>query len=580
MRVEFRARSLVLVSALLCFAGLAEAAGDLHTAFELDGNVVDNSPGSPSRDDWETLLSGGSANVKTLIPIVDAVNGTIFGGGDKDIQDYPAMSWTDNSVPDKDDISNAAAAAYKVGDDLIIYFVADRYATAGDAYIGAWFHKDTIGLSSGGFTGKKSIGDILVLINFVNGGTVPVVEVLEWDPVACPSKDPGNSENFGVGQCPGNNLQILYKQSAKCALNGPNGTACAIANVGGEAAVWTFESKSGGPPGIYPVNSLFEGAINISALLGTNACFASFLIETRASSSETAQLKDFVLGSFPLCRVTISKQCSDDATYDPNLGYIPVPWTVLVQNDGFAPVSNVVVTDNNCGLGGTTVLNTGSIAAGGSKTVTGACQLSGAITGVLRNGASAVADNGNIPVALAESCTTFSNQPGVCFDSCGFNTSPSLMVTKACTTRLDSTDGIVKVLVDYTGTVTNTSDTEIPPGGSVPVPTPLNFVSVQETLPETSGPLTLYPTAADAAAGTNAVGTSIGVLPGETFYFTGSYTPSAPDDPNAECASDAEFTDQVSASGEDVFTGQSTSDTADATCNLCTDCSSAPAGGG
>jgi hypothetical protein len=575
----------VALAALLVLTGSPSWSADLADAFELDGNALDDD-GAGGKDDWQTLLNsnatppaGSGAQTVTKVPVTEADNVTIFAGGDKDIKNYPDMGWTDGSVPDKDDITNAAAAAYQVNGDLVIYFAADRYATAGDAFIGAWFHKDSVSLGPNGtFIGEKtgpdplvpgSFGDILVLVNFENGGVIPTVVVLEWDPIACPKKDSGNSANFGVGDCPGDNLQILFKEEAKCDPAGPNKTACAITNPDGELAAWTFQTKSGGyGPGVYPLNSFFEGGINISQLLGTDQCFASFLIETRSSSSETAQLKDFLLGEFPLCKVTLSKACSQNNVYDPLKGYIPVPYTIYVKNDGFGPIpaNTITVTDDNCTAGNTgdDVTTTISAELGASGTATdtaeimGECKIYPPFTGQPVNGV--MADAGDIDVVLGTCDATSGDW---CFAQCGIDTSPSIAVNKFCTTRLDSSGGVVKVVVDFKGEVLNDSNT-----GANPVPTPLKNVTVKETAPVAGSALTLY----SDDAFTTPITPPVSLEPGAKAYFKGTYTPSAPDNASATCAKDASFTDTVKAEGEDTFTGTSTSQTDNATCNLCVDC--------
>jgi hypothetical protein len=554
-------------------------AADVADAFELDGNAIDDL--TIDKDDWETLLNGtatppagSNAQTVTKVPVTEDENVTIFGGGDKDIKNYPDMSWTDGSVPDKDDIVNAAAAAYKVNGDLVITFAADRFATAGDAFIGAWFHKDSVSLGPNGtFIGEKTPpvngnkGDILVLVNFENGGVIPTVIVLEWDPIACPKKDSGNSANFGVGDCPGDNLQILFKEEAKCVPGGGNKDACAITNPDGEMAVWTYQTKSGGyGPGVYPLNSFFEGGINITKLLGGDQCFASFLIETRSSSSETAQLKDFILGEFPLCKVTLSKSCTSDNVYDPAKGYIPVPYTIFVKNDGFGPVpaNTITVTDDSCTPNDTTddVVTTITTALGAGQTaqVMGECQISAPFTAQPVNGVKATA--GDIDVVLGTCDATSGDW---CFAQCGIDTSPSIDVNKFCTTRLDSSSGVVKVVVDFKGEVKNDSDTAIPSGSSVPVPTPLKNVTVKETAPVAGSALTLY----SDSAFTTPITPPVSLEPGAKAYFKGTYTPSAPDNASATCAKDASFTDTVKAEGQDTFTSTSTSQTDNATCALC-----------
>jgi hypothetical protein len=138
----------------------------------------------------------------------------------------------------------------------------------------------------------------LVLVNFTKGGTTPVVQVLEWNP------DHQDAEN---------NLVVLDpSQGAKCGADGLD--ACAITNDGGPAeAPWDYTPKSG-PSGVFPEEAFFEGAINLSAFFngGTVPCFASFMAESRSSSSVTAVLKDFVLDSFQNCEagITLAANCN------------------------------------------------------------------------------------------------------------------------------------------------------------------------------------------------------------------------------------------------------------------------------
>ncbi len=70
------------------------------------------------------------------------------------------------------------------------------------------------------------------------------------------------------------------------------------------------------PPGPTPSNDLnagefLEGAINLTNL-DIVECFSTFLADSRSWNSLTADLKDFALGSLPLCHVAGSKVCSAD----------------------------------------------------------------------------------------------------------------------------------------------------------------------------------------------------------------------------------------------------------------------------
>ncbi|MDW2173112.1 hypothetical protein R7Z48_27185, partial [Vibrio sp. 1567] len=139
------ARAFCLGLILSVFASPTWAVHDLGT-FELEGNATDD---AVAGDDWENIYDGSdSANVDTGI-LPDPSPISIFTGGRKDIQDISEWSHKDGSVPDKDDLTNAYAAAYGVdngggGSDLVIYFGADRFANVGDAFMGFWFFQDDV----------------------------------------------------------------------------------------------------------------------------------------------------------------------------------------------------------------------------------------------------------------------------------------------------------------------------------------------------------------------------------------------------------------------------------------------------
>jgi hypothetical protein len=87
---------------------------------------------------------------------------------------------------------------------------------------------------------------------------------------------------------------------------------CAITNPTATPApsFWNYQAK-GGTLGTFPPQTFFEGGVNLNKIFPTGVpCFSSFLAETRSSSSITATLKDFAEGSFNLCKITVTKNCS------------------------------------------------------------------------------------------------------------------------------------------------------------------------------------------------------------------------------------------------------------------------------
>lgn len=342
--------------------------------FELDANAVED--GTPPPDDWATLCdpvavpggpcqnpngSGGDAFAFTGID-ADPAPASIFDGGKKDIQDISAWSHKDGAVPDKSDITNAYAAAYLVPaanatathqeGDLVIYFGADRIINVGDTFMGFWFFKDAVSANPDGtFSGVHMPGDTLVLVNFPQANNaVPLIQVVEWDP-SCSKADSNNPQ---VNDCAAKNLRLRFGVSgagAICNSDNPQ-EACAITNDMTEDAPWPYVSKDGFV-NQFPFETFFEGGINISEVIGGDTCFASFMAETRSSSSFTASLKDFVISDFPVCGTSLRTEIHEKGTHSPNLDGLAVDAGTFVHDAAFltvtgpgtiTPVGDVVFT--------------------------------------------------------------------------------------------------------------------------------------------------------------------------------------------------------------------------------------------
>jgi hypothetical protein len=378
--------------------------------FELDGNPQDSPAGLP--DDWEGLhydcgddpINDNPDGLNPPPPEDECGNSDRFtgivndpaglsnftGGGSKDIYDISrdpgekGSVWLhiDGSEPDKNDITNGAAAAYQLlpseqsqiwcldegvdpaeivacddpdavdaqplhrEDDTIIYFMADRYTNNGDAFLGFWFFQEKIELTDvkqqGGFKfkGKHVYGDVLVLVEFPQGSNAePVIKVYIWDPLdtGAPNVDE-NGQSIGPLEMIYNSVDLVGT-SARC--DGFGGKlACAITNDEGTASVpnpsWEYTPKGGTSLDDYPYETFYSGGINVSRLIGGGVCFASFMAESRSSRSETATLKDFVLGDFPLCT-------AEAETYiHAGSNSAPLPHTVIDLGSSVAVVGDTI----------------------------------------------------------------------------------------------------------------------------------------------------------------------------------------------------------------------------------------------
>ena len=330
------------------------------TIFEVDGDAVVNRGG----EDWATMLlpanqSDSTARTGILQDPINATDRIFTGGGSKDERDVSGSGqvWqhTTGAPPDKNNLNHAYAVAYQSAEtdgDLHIYFGADRFDNSGDSAIGFWFFQDnvTVNTQTGGFNGQHQVGDILVTSDFRNGGGVSVINVFKWV---------GGSQKLellatGAPAQPGSG-STPFCLSRTIPNEGPRNIACGIANRSPAAvpAGWPggYIDKNGGTTQ-FQTSTFFEGGINVSELLGTNTtCFSTFLAMTRTSASTTAQLKDFVVGAFPLCDISVSKVCNGPTTQETPADPYHTEYTVTVTNDGGGPVFNASFVEATGDLG-------------------------------------------------------------------------------------------------------------------------------------------------------------------------------------------------------------------------------------
>jgi len=404
--------------------------------FELEGDATDDP--AVAGNDWSTVNFGGGTGVIARTGVLaDPGNATIFtGGGSKDPIDISQWSWKNDTggLPDKDNITNAYAAAYSVNGQLLIYFGADRFANDGDAQLGFWFFQQNITTNlTGGFNGVHQVGDVLVLANFSNGGAVTTIQVLEW-------VGSGGNQKGGTMQL------LLTEDAAKCGPTLIGDEACAITNSGPTSSPWPYTPKSG-TTGVFPQFSFFEGGINISAVFNgaTPPCFASFLAETRSSTSVTAVLKDFVLGAFPVCGINITKTCPSSRPNATETAFI-YNFNGTVTNTGFGTLFNVVVVDD-AGTPGNTAdditFNLGTLGPGASATFSGSFE---STQNPATNTASVSASTDPSGPATVTDVSDPARCPPVVL-------SPHISVTKNCQVKLTVINNQVVVAVDFGGQV-------------------------------------------------------------------------------------------------------------------------------
>ena len=306
-----------LAATLVLLPGLASASLPNPPLFELDGNATTNHATAGVPDDWDRIYcaqsfascatSPGAPSDATSDFIPSTVEGpaadtTYFKGSATDSD--PTPQGCGGSAPSKDEIDDAFAAAYIDPSDghTIVYFGGDRDSNNGDAEMGFWFNgagtvaSPGVGNNGCAFTGVHQNGDLLILSNFTNGGTVSSVTTYQW-----------------AGGPTGGPVQITAGNGAACTTPIGSGVdACGIANAATISSAWPYPpgATSGGS---IPANGFFEGGVDLSAIFAsvTQAvpCFDTFYGETRSSASFGSTLKDFAFGDLDTCgSIELKKQ--------------------------------------------------------------------------------------------------------------------------------------------------------------------------------------------------------------------------------------------------------------------------------
>ena len=465
----------MLLCALLC-ASVAMAQVAPTSIFQLNGNAANSistcTYGQPC--DYWNLLNGTGNNSSTGAPgnnssaghssirtyVSGAASTPAFtGGGSKDSNLISQWSYSTTPTPNKDTLNAAYAAGYQIGGNFEIIFGADRLSPNGDANIGIWFFQKAVAANgTGGFTGAHVDHDIFLISAFTGGGGVSTIEALEWDHTCSTGV-----KNPAVGQCADTNLRLLANVGLAnvCTATSPT---CAITNAAATTTTW--EGQIAAP-------LFFEGGVDITYLLNqvgiTNLpCFASFLVETRSSQSTTAVLKDFIAGNFPVCSVSITKNCDTQNTFvvDPPGNLVQYAFTGTVTNTGIGAIYNVTLTDSfptNSTL--TSISGAGTFTAPSVFVFNNPLPPNTSITysGTYRNPAlSGLVNNIGVAAGSSPNDTSLGVTSSASLNQCSPTPTPGLTITKSCLVRLKpvATVGVV-IQVDNTYKVCNNGQLQI-----------------------------------------------------------------------------------------------------------------------
>ena len=250
--------------------------------------------------DWQAG-PGGTTNVVftntcvALVPLAyrltdlfnDQVNDDIFDGGNKLFQDPNTWGWRSQKPPAKDDINTAMVflALNPIDNHIWLAISGDRLSTNGTSYLDFEFYQNSITKTggpipggTGGFisTGPhegRTVGDLSITLEFVNGGSLAIASYLQWQP----GSEAGTYDYFPITP--------------------PAGTAYSAAN---EEEINVPCGAFGGTT--YQPRQFAEAAIDLTALIGgtglPSECgslpFETLFIKTKSSAETTADLKDFI----------------------------------------------------------------------------------------------------------------------------------------------------------------------------------------------------------------------------------------------------------------------------------------------
>ncbi|MFD1096219.1 Ig-like domain-containing protein [Salegentibacter chungangensis] len=246
--------------------------------------IAEGIPDMPYPDDFY-LYPGQTTFFRDNITNNDP---TIFTSSNKINDDPNTYTWGTGSSPNKNEIQNAIAhfsyadgsLTYGNDGDLWLAFAADRQVTNGSSYIDFEVLQKPLTaepdgtFSSLGEQGGRTLGDLLITIEFTNGGGAAKVVVRQWD------------ENDGGGYI----YRIVENPEAGTVFGTENDVESIV-----PFSIY-FQDPVEGNFYQYSINQWAEGAVNISAFFPEDECLtlSTLFVRTRTSgSSSQSELKDF-----------------------------------------------------------------------------------------------------------------------------------------------------------------------------------------------------------------------------------------------------------------------------------------------
>ncbi len=298
---------------------------------------------------------------------------TTYAQNNTNDQQPSTWNWITGNAPGKNDITNAYIyATFDLSGDLFIYGGAERRVVNGDTHLDIEFNQSGVGLDktpecgsdgTGGagdaspceFTGAKSVGDIVVSMDYVMGGNLGSLTVRRWDglnytePPLLTITGAGGGCNAAVPAGPtlpppfdvtGINGDVVCGFTNGSALSDPpvDATGC-----------WDNFNSQGNVTTTLDAQAFVEFGFNASELIGLTGvgCFATVNFHTRASQSFTAELHDFAIATLGTC--DDDNACTSDACVDGQCVYTPITCNDdnSCTDDSCDPSTGCVFTPDN-----------------------------------------------------------------------------------------------------------------------------------------------------------------------------------------------------------------------------------------
>jgi len=267
--------------------------------------------GAPPIAPTLTPAAAADPSIISAVFVVDPISGdtagcggddptTLSGGGPKNGDAIGSYTVGAGPVPAKTELSNVYAVSHtKANGHPEIYFGAERLVNNGDSHMDFEFLQSAVGRTAacgGGFTGHRTQGDLLVAVDFTNGGALAGFSVWQWHCATDPGPQPADGTVCDPAGGPEHHEQNLSPTFADLTVNSAD-IPC-----GG----WVCRDQVSGNSTIVSANDFLEGGVDLQGIPFTG-CFNTFLPHTRTAQSFSSVLKDFA-GPIGF------KSCRDPAT--------------------------------------------------------------------------------------------------------------------------------------------------------------------------------------------------------------------------------------------------------------------------